>query len=228
MANIYKVSIGQDDCPHTFVTMEHPGVRVFIMNTQQEGNMQRTFSVLYSKKEGELSAAIKSLESYRGMTCLNVMGIQGSLASLTYKFPQTSAFAAVNQLGFRMHPVIVKGGVEKWFFVSSKDDVQSAVKQKLNEDRTKLISMKRLSTDEFMKEYSRILTEFWSINVLHGSGETDGSLLEEAMQAGYFEWPRKLSLSELSGKLNIPRTTLTYRLRKVERSIFETLQTDDK
>jgi predicted DNA binding protein len=208
--------------------MVHPGVRVFIMNTQLEGNMQRAFSVIYSKKDGEVSAAIRTLEKYPGLKCMNVMGIQGNLASLTYKFPQTSAFSTVNVMGFRMHPVVVKGGVEKWFFVSSREDIQSSVKQRLNEDKTKLISMKRLSTDEFMKEYSRILTEFWSINVLHSSGESDGSLLEEAMEAGYFEWPRKLSLSELSDKLKIPRTTLTYRLRKVEKSIFQTLNTDDK
>lgn len=227
MANIYRVSIGQDDCPHTYITMKYPDIQVFIMNSQGDGKFQKSFSIIVSNKEKRIAEAIKALETYPGLTCLNVLGIQDKIASLTYKFPQTSAYSVVNTLGFRMHPVTVKNGVEKWFFVTSSSEVQNVVKQKLSDDKTKLISFKRLSTDEFMADYSRILGEFWSIQVMDKSGISQNDLLKEAINSGYFSWPRKASLSELSARLNIPRTTLSYRLRRLERNIFESLNPEN-
>ncbi|WP_171823377.1 helix-turn-helix domain-containing protein [Thermogymnomonas acidicola] len=40
------------------------------------------------------------------------------------------------------------------------------------------------------------------------------------MALGYFDWPRRVSLSEMSKRLNVPRTTLTYRIRKAERDVL--------
>jgi predicted DNA binding protein len=227
MANIYRVSIGQDDCPHTYITMKYPNIQVFIMNSQGDGHFQKSFSIIVSNTDRGISEAIKSLETYPGLTCLNVLGIQDRIASLTYKFPQTSAYSVVNTMGFRMHPITVKNGIEKWFFVTSNSEVQNIVKQKLSDDKTQLISFKRLTTEEFMADYSRILGEFWSIQVMDKSGISQNELLKEAINAGYFSWPRKASLSELSAKMNIPRTTLSYRLRRLERNIFESLNPDN-
>lgn len=51
--------------------------------------------------------------------------------------------------------------------------------------------------------------------------------LREAFDRGYYETPRKISLEELAAELGVPRSTLSYRLRRAEaglaRSYVETV-----
>lgn len=49
----------------------------------------------------------------------------------------------------------------------------------------------------------------------------DRSLLERAVQEGYFESPRNVSLSELSDRLGMAKSTLSKRLRSVEQQAVE-------
>lgn len=43
--------------------------------------------------------------------------------------------------------------------------------------------------------------------------------LEEAFARGYYETPRSVSLEELAAELGVPRSTLSYRLRRAEASL---------
>ena len=40
-----------------------------------------------------------------------------------------------------------------------------------------------------------------------------------AVEHGYYETPREIDLSELAEKLDVPRSTLTYRVRRAEAQI---------
>lgn len=46
--------------------------------------------------------------------------------------------------------------------------------------------------------------------------------LEAAVKAGYYETPRGVSLNELAGDLDVPRSTLSYRLRRAEAHLART------
>jgi len=59
-------------------------------------------------------------------------------------------------------------------------------------------------------------------------GETDGdtalppeqrAALEAAVDHGYYETPRAIDLSELAARLEVPRSTLSYRLRRAEATL---------
>lgn len=45
-------------------------------------------------------------------------------------------------------------------------------------------------------------------------------ILERAVLAGYYDWPRKISLTTLSANLSVPKATLSYRLRKAEKELM--------
>lgn len=55
----------------------------------------------------------------------------------------------------------------------------------------------------------------------HGDGDADATevpreqrtALQAAVEHGYYETPRQIELSDLAEKLEIPRSTLSYRLR---------------
>ncbi|MDF9746398.1 helix-turn-helix domain-containing protein [Natrinema salsiterrestre] len=51
--------------------------------------------------------------------------------------------------------------------------------------------------------------------------------LRAAVEHGYYETPRRIDLSALADELNVPRSTLSYRLRRAEASLATTFVTED-
>ena len=51
--------------------------------------------------------------------------------------------------------------------------------------------------------------------------------LRAAVECGYYETPRRIDLSELADELGIPRSTLSYRLRRVEAALATSFVTAD-
>ncbi|HLH86069.1 MAG TPA: helix-turn-helix domain-containing protein [Thermoplasmataceae archaeon] len=226
MVNVFFLSINQHDCPHTYLTDLFPSLRIFIMNTEAEGNYQTTFSVFFSRDSDSLNEAFNELKKYGGIRNIEVIGKKDNLMSLIYSFPKTSAFRHINSVGFRMHPIFVKNGEERWFFVTSKSSLKLE-SDDINDSRTSIRVIKKLTTDEFVTEYSKIFTYLWKIKFFKELDSPGPKLLTEALNTGYYDWPRKVSLTQLSKAVNIPRATLTYRLRKLEKTIFNDLVADD-
>lgn len=225
MVNLFYISIGQDDCPHTYLTGKIKDLTIFIMNTQElEDGYQTTFSLFFAKDVENLQETMRLLKEYPGIRNINVLGVKDQVMSLTYTFPRTSAFSHVKEIGFRLHPIIVKRGVEKWFFVTTNDNVISKTKEHLNDRVTSVYSVKKITTKEFIDGYSKLFSELWRVKLDTTVSQTGIDVIAEALKSGYFDWPRKSSLSELSKSVNVPRTTLTYRLRKMEKTIFEEMQ----
>jgi len=46
------------------------------------------------------------------------------------------------------------------------------------------------------------------------------SVLKQALAYGYYEWPKKATLTDLAQKTGIPRRTFQERLRKAESKMF--------
>ncbi|MEM3675492.1 MAG: helix-turn-helix domain-containing protein [Thermoplasmataceae archaeon] len=196
------------------------------MNTESDNKSQTTFSVFFSRNRESLDSAFNELKGYHGVKNIQVIGKKDNMMSLIYTFPKTAAFKHIDSLGFRMHPVFVKGGEERWFFVSSKSSIR-VDSEDINDSKTVIKVIRKLTTDEFVTEYSKIFAYLWRIKFFNELGDGRPSILSEALNTGYYDWPRKVSLTQLSRYVNIPRATLTYRLRKLERTIFNDLVMDD-
>ncbi|QFU82938.1 helix-turn-helix domain-containing protein [Natronorubrum aibiense] len=52
--------------------------------------------------------------------------------------------------------------------------------------------------------------------------------LQAAVEYGYYETPRRIDLSELAERLDVPRSTLSYRLRRAEASLATAFVADDQ
>lgn len=228
MVNVYNVTIGQDDCPHTLITEKVGGLVIYIMNTSDEPNgYQNTFSIFLSKDEEGMKDALNRLKAYPNIKEINILGKKENMTSLTYSFPKTSAYKSVRRIGFRLHPVVVKNGIERWFFVSDAMNILGDGKTKLDDHLTRVTSIKRLTTNEFINSYSRLFNNLLKLNIDNQTGGTGSEIISVALKAGYYDWPRQSSLSELSKSINVPRSTLTYKIRKVEKKIFTDLEEAD-
>ena len=100
MVNLFYISIGQDDCPHTYLTGKIKDLTIFIMNTQElEDGYQTTFSLFFAKDVENLQETMRLLKEYPGIRNINVLGVKDQVMSLTYTFPRTSAFSHVKENG---------------------------------------------------------------------------------------------------------------------------------
>ena len=52
--------------------------------------------------------------------------------------------------------------------------------------------------------------------------------LQTAVEHGYYETPRKVDLSELAAEIGIPRSTLSYRLRRAEAQLAKQFVAGDQ
>ncbi len=228
MVNVYNILIGQDDCPHTLITSQVPGLVIYVMNTSDdENNYQKTFSIFISKRKEDLKEALDRLKNYPNIKGLDLLGRKENMMSLIYSFPKTSAFRNVEKLGFRMHPVVIRNGQERWFFISDANDLLSRGKTLLNDHVTKLITIKKLTTNEFINTYIKLFNSIWKMKIDSETGGDAYEIISEALKAGYYDWPRQSNLSELSKIIKVPRSTLTYKIRKLEKRVFSELEESD-
>lgn len=222
MVNVYQITIGQDDCPHTLITGQIKSLVIYVMNTSDSGNnYQKIFSIFISKSGEDLREALCHLKDYPDIQDIELLGKKENMMSLIYSFPKTSAFRNVKKIGFRLHPVVVRDGREKWFFVSASRDMLTKGKHLLNDHVTKLISLKRLTTNEFINTYTGLFNTIWKMKIDGETGGNGSEIISRALDAGYYDWPRGSSLTTLSKSVDMPRSTLTYRLRKLEKKVFQ-------
>ena len=57
-------------------------------------------------------------------------------------------------------------------------------------------------------------------NISSSNFKKDVDILKFAKKMGYYDWPRKTSMDEMAKKLELKRSTLQYKLRTAEKTIF--------
>ncbi|MGQ3720788.1 helix-turn-helix domain-containing protein [Natrialba aegyptia] len=61
-----------------------------------------------------------------------------------------------------------------------------------------------------------------AVNPTDALPEEQQAALQAAVEYGYYETPRQIDLSELADRLDVPRSTLSYRLRRAEATLAST------
>jgi len=214
---VTEICITQTDCPHVSVTSLYPSIYILIMNTQYVNEMQNMFSVFYCIDPDELERAIAYFSRHRLIKNFTLLSKKRGIATTYYQLVPTSMFRRMDPHGFRIHPVVVHSGVEKWFFITNAGQTINA--SDINDRYTKVISMRKLRQEEFLSSYPEVFSELHLIEVLSEMSDKDMDLLKAAFSQGYFSWPRNINLTELSRKLNMSKSTLSYHFRNIERKL---------
>ncbi len=219
---LIEVILTQKDCPHIDITKEYDDISIFIFNTVSVNGYEKLFSIFYSNNKDTLDMALNKFNSNKKVENFHIISKKNNLAALTYYILKTSAYKKIESVGFRVHPITIHGGIEKWFFLdeSSNEVPYKELMSKFNDENTSVVSILELTTknflDEFLKNVSIINVDRFDI-----LDSEDKELLSMLINAGYFEWPRKMSLTYLSKNLKIPKSTISYRIRKLEKAIAE-------
>jgi predicted DNA binding protein len=221
---ISEITVKQNDCPHIETSQIFKKLYILIMHTSFDGSRQTMFSFFYSPSEEKLDEALRYFSSRPQIKNFTVISKQGAMANLFYTSDATSMYNKLGNIGFRIHPVVVHNGVEKWFYISNGSPLKA---EAINDENTTVLSIQSISQKKFISDYPSIFYQLNLMNIINRLSETESTILLTAMDNGYFEWPRRINMSELSKKLQIPKSTLSYHFRSIERKTFNVLLASD-
>ena len=83
-----------------------------------------------------------------------------------------------------------------------------------------IIAVQKVTFQEALTETAKLLTTNMMKNALT---PMQRRVLLEALRRGFFEWPRRISLEELSRELGVSKVTLSEHLRRGERKLLESI-----
>ncbi len=222
---LYQMDVTQTDCPHVKTSSKFPSIYIIIMNTQFRANYQNMFTIFYSYDPVELEKGIDYFTTRERVQDFELISKRDNIISTYYKYTTTSLFKTIREVGFRLHPMIVHKGIERWYFISEED--REVTEDSINDDNTVVVSLSKMDTKDFLERYLTGLYSLSFIDVLSDMEESDRQILKNALVSGYFDWPRKIGLTELGKNLRMPKSTLSYHVRKIERKIAEILGGDN-
>lgn len=162
---------------------------------------------LHGKKENKE----KFIQSLKHDSFIKDMDVKGNQVYVLIEGEDAITHAFDASLFFTQ-PVLLKKGYEYW-------ELGSWNKEALMQFYNKV---KKIASIEIQK----IKQEMPSVFIQHTIPKlTDKQreAIESAVEYGYYEHPRKISVKELSKKLNVPRTTFQDHLRKAESKLMKIL-----
>lgn len=183
---------------------------------------QRLFSVFFCPTKKELHSALNFFQRDSRVKDFQLLSSDSGVAMALYMIPKTAMFKKTSITGLRLHPVIVKGGREKWYVISGQ--TKEELRKILRDKHTTILSMKRKKPLEiFQSFYSQVKYLMPALSISHKLSQREIELLQAAQKMGFFSWPRRTSLTELSKDLHMPKSTLSYHFRSVEKKMVEAL-----
>lgn len=114
-------------------------------------------------------------------------------------------------------PYVISGGLRRFYLMTSEsyEDLEKALSR-----YGVIISLEKATFQEALRETSQLL----SVELVRDSlTPLQRKALSEALRRGFFEWPRRVSLEELSRELGISKVTLSEHLRRGERKLLESI-----
>jgi len=110
---------------------------------------------------------------------------------------------------FFTRPVLMKEGFEYW-------ELGSWDKKKLIDFYQKVQKIATVKVLKLKPEFPAVFIQ-QAVPKLTGKQRT---ALELALELGYYQYPRKISVEELAKRISIPRTTFQEHLRKAEEKVM--------
>ncbi len=129
--------------------------------------------------------------------------------------------AIFSTMSIPLFPIIAQDGMETFHFVSfNQESIDGALDKISLKNKIVEHNYRKISAGESVT--SGVLL---SRELLRSMGLTKAELesLKLAHLGGYFEWPKRKNLTEISEELNLSKVTVLYHIRNAQRKILDLL-----
>jgi predicted DNA binding protein len=186
-------------------TSRHPELSIEVLN---RSDVSKDVSVsdywISGPPPGVWAREIASYPDVLKVDALTEVG-SGSLYRITFRNPPTIPLFRV--LGIPIHfPLRIQGGFIRWEVVARRSEAQAILAHfRKTDSNFQVVSLRR----QRLRSHLPLLTP------------TQNQLLAQAMAAGYFAVPRRITLTGLANKLGRSKSSLSEMMANIERKLLE-------
>ncbi|ABL79016.1 helix-turn-helix domain-containing protein [Thermofilum pendens] len=195
-----------------------PGIEITVLNIIQSGSTYKTLA--HATTSGNLKFYQVLEEMKFKNEILDFKVLNKNKQSVTFILERDYCTFYDYTLGtgrFILFPYVIKKGTRKFFIISEEEP--SILLDRLKKYGTVTRMEKVLLTDALKDSYALLMRT----DLLSKLTPLQRKILSKAIIKGYFDWPRKYSLSDLSQELGISKATLAEHIRRSESKILKYL-----
>ncbi len=212
----------QHECPYTRFTVKHPEVRM----TEWCNNRIHVMEVDVPDIETftRIDPDLNELLLWKGGRILKKNFLAGNLQLIIKSCrcskikPSVSDIVEKNSC-LMIHPEVYYGGWEEYRVVGFRESDYKKMFQELDEIGQVRIIQKRVAPEKSIRD-----TFVVSLNsVFSQLTEKQVNSLIAALEAGYYQIPKKVTTTQIAGRNKVPRTTYEEHLRKAESKVLQSI-----
>jgi predicted DNA binding protein len=212
----------QHECPYTRFTVKHPEVRM----TEWCNNRIHVMEVDVPDIETftRIDPDLNELLLWKGGRILKKNFLGGNLQLIVKSCrcskikPNISDIVEKNSC-LSIPPEVYYGGWEEYRVVGFRESDYKKMFQELDEIGQVRIVRKRVFPEKSIRD-----TFLVSLNgVFSQLTEKQVSSLIAALEAGYYQIPKKVTTTQIAGRNKVPRTTYEEHLRKAESKVLQSI-----
>jgi|GEM_PF-1013920 predicted DNA binding protein len=161
----------------------------------------------------------KVLEMQEDVIDYNIRAIGDQILISGSKWSHGVPISIYENGSFLLTPVTIRPREEEFRFATfSKVNIRKVIKAVKR--RGNVVNSLTYSQCDYNNIMSEITKSFYSMNFT----SNQLMVIKAAYEMGFFEWPRKITLNELSEALKLDETTVSYYLRNAQKKVFSNLE----
>lgn len=212
----------QHDCPYTRFTVKHPEVRM----TEWCNNRIHVMEVDVPDIETftRIEPDLNELLLWKGGRVLKRSFLAGNLQLIVKSCRCSKIQPNISEIVERnscltIPPEVFYGGWEEYRVMGFRENDYKKMLQELDQIGQVKIIQKRVTPeksirDTFVVSLSSVFSQL--------TGKQVNSLIA-ALEAGYYQIPKKVTTTEIAGRSKVPRTTYEEHLRKAESKVLQAI-----
>lgn len=234
---IAVLDIAQYDCPIVKLTDMTESVEIVVIgaNVSEINNgYERIYITIRGEDKNDTIKAIENLQKIEFVKSFRILSKKNNEARVYLYITKTRAMeASVNLDATPIAPWISINGVERWILgFPSRKQIYEYISLVKEQDVIENMIIREVSDELIMESSLRYLATLNLISSIRKLTDSQLNILKIALRNGYYEWPRRTNIVELSSKLNVSRAAVTKLLRRAEykviKSIIEFIESNKK
>ena len=220
---MFEVAFGvQHDCPYTRFTVKHPEVRM----TEWCNNRIHVMEVDVPDVETftRIESDLNELLLWKGGRILKKNFLAGNLQLIVKSCRCSKIRPSITEIVERnsclsIPPEAFYGGWEEYRVIGFRENDYKKMFQEIEHVGPVKIIQKSIASeksirDTFMVSLNRVFSQLTEKQV---------NSLIAALEAGYYQIPKKATTTEIAGRNKVPRTTYEEHLRKAESKVLQAI-----
>lgn len=221
------LEVWQPDCPVVYVSESLESVKLYAIDSHVKNSYIQALLYMFADDKSSLQTALNIIRKHSQVKSIRVLWKCQQEACLELLCNVTNAMYSLTHSRLLFHyPLLTSNGLETWI-VTVEDKIKEKEVLTLLKENNEVRVKKRILNFPFSFRAFQLITNspelLISIADTLQLSSTQQKVLSASLEGGYYSYPRKTNLKQLSEKLGISKTAATKNLRSLENKAIRLL-----